>query len=70
MLLSQETEQNNAFAATWVQLEITILSEVHYHTKGSKSERERELPYESTYVWNATYDINEPVYETETESQI
>ena len=60
MLLSQETEQNNAFAATWVQLEITILSEVHYHTKGSKSERERELPYEITYVWN----------ETETESQI
>ena len=39
MLLSQETEQNNAFAATWVQLEITILSEVHYHTKGSKSEK-------------------------------
>ena len=32
-VLSEETEQNNAFAATWVQLEITILSEVRYHTK-------------------------------------
>ena len=70
IVLSEETEQNNAFAATWVQLEITILSEVHYHTKWSKSERERQTPSEITYMWNLTYDINVTVYETETESQI
>ena len=57
IVLSEETEQNNAFAATWVQLEITILSEVRYHTKWSKSERERQTPSEITYMWNLTYDI-------------
>ena len=31
------------FAATWMQLEIIILS---------KSERERQIPYDITYMWN------------------
>ena len=30
------------FAATWMQLEIIILS---------KSERERQIPYDITYMW-------------------
>ena len=33
------------FAATWMQLETLILSEV-------KSERERQIPYDITYIWN------------------
>ena len=33
----------------------------------SKSERERQIPYDITYMWNLKYDINEPIYETETE---
>ena len=39
-----------------------------YHIKGSKSERERQIPYNITYMWNLKYDTNEPMYETETKS--
>ena len=41
----------------------------HYHTKWSQSERERQIPYDITYMWNLKYDTNEPIYETETDSQ-
>ena len=27
-----------------------------YHTKQSKSERERQIPYDITYIWNLKYD--------------
>ena len=47
------------FAATWMQLEIIILS---------KSESERQIPYDITYMWNLKYGINEPIYKTETDS--
>ena len=50
------------FAATRMQLEMIILSEV-------KSERERQIPYDITYTWNLKYDTNEPIYKTETDSQ-
>ena len=36
-----------------------------YHTKGSKLERERQIPYDITYMWNRKYDTNEPIYETD-----
>ena len=49
------------FAATWMQPEITTLSEV-------KSERERQIPYDITYMGNLKYGTNELTYETETES--
>ena len=39
------------FAATWMDLEIIRLR--------SKSERERQIPYDITYVWNLKYNINE-----------
>ena len=48
------------FEATWMQLKIIILS---------KSERERQIPYEITYMWNLKYGTNEPIYKTETDSQ-
>ena len=41
-----------------------------YHTKWSKSERERQIPYDTTYMWNLKYDTNELIYETETDSDI
>ena len=47
--------------ATWVELEILILSEV-------KSERVRQIPYDITYIWNLIYDTNEPIYRKETNS--
>ena len=37
-----------------------------YHTK---SERERQILYDITYMWNLKYDSNEPIYKTETEPQ-
>ena len=40
-----------------------------YHTKWSKSERERQIPYDITYMWNLKYDTNELIYETEIDSQ-
>ena len=50
------------FAATWMDLEMIILSDV-------KSERERQTPYDITYLWNLTYDTNELIYKRETDSQ-
>ena len=45
------------FAATWMKLET--------HTKRSKSERERQIPYDVTYIWNLIYDTNEPFHRKE-----
>ena len=47
------------FAATWVDLEIIILSKV----------RKRKIPYDITYLWNLKHNTNELIYETETDSQ-
>ena len=47
------------FAATWMDLEITKMSEV----------RERQIPYNIIYMWNLKYDTNELIYKTETDSQ-
>ena len=33
-----------------------------YHTKRSKSERERQILYAITYMWNLKYDTDEPIY--------
>ena len=34
-----------------------------------KSERERQIPYDITYMWNLKYDTNEHIYGTEIVSQ-
>ena len=39
------------------------------HTKWSKSERERQIPYDITYMWNLKYGTTESIYSTETNSQ-
>ena len=49
------------FVATRIDLEIIILS---------KSEGERQIPYDITYMWNLKYDANEHTYETKTDPQI
>ena len=35
------------------------------HTKWSKPEREKQIPYDSTYMWSLQYGTNEPIYKTE-----
>ena len=34
-----------------------------YHIKWSKSDRERQIPYDIIYMWNLNHDTNELVYE-------
>ena len=48
------------FAATWMQLEMIILS---------KSETERQIPNDITYTWNLKYGTNEHICDLETDSQ-
>ena len=48
------------FAATWMDLEIII---------SSKSNRERQVSYDITYMWNLKNDTNELTYKTEIDSQ-
>ena len=55
--LSHKKEQTK-FAATWMEPWME-LSEV-------KSERERQIPYDITYIWNLTYGTNEPFHRKET----
>ena len=62
LLLSHETEWNNAICGYMV-------GPRDYHTKQSKSERKRQIPYDSTYMWNLKYYTNQHIYETKTESQ-
>ena len=41
-----------------------------YHTKWSKSDKERQISYDSAYVQNLKKnDTNELIYKTETDSQ-
>ena len=49
------------FAATWMQLEILILSEV--------SQKEKEKYLLMSQMWNIKYGKSEPICKTETESQ-
>ena len=47
------------FAATWMELETLILSEVSQKEKGK---------YRISHIWNLIYGTNEPIYRTETNS--
>ena len=41
-----------------------------YHTKWTKSDRERQISYDITYMWNLKKNnTNELIYKTETDSQ-
>ena len=62
ILLNHKKEWNNAICSN-------MDGPKDYHTKWNKSERERHIPYNITYMWNLNYDPNELMYETETDSQ-
>ena len=59
ILLSHKKNEIMPFTATWMDLEIIILSEVS----------QRQISYDVTYMWNLKYDTNELIYKTETGSQ-
>ena len=40
----------------------------YYHTKWIKSERERQILYDITYMSNLKYNMNEPIYKAEIDS--
>ena len=61
ILLSHKKEENNAICSNLVELEIIVLSEM--------SLRERQIPYDITYMYNLKYDTDELIYKTETDSQ-
>ena len=61
ILLSHKKEWNNAICSNMDKPR-------NYHSKWSKSEGERQIPYDITYMWNLKYDINELIHETETDS--
>ena len=56
-----QKERIMPFAATWMDLEIIILSEVN--------QTEIQISYDIAYVWSLKYDINELIYKTEIDSQ-
>ena len=57
ILLSHQKEQNNAICSDM---------ELETHTKWSKSERERQIPYDITFICNLIYGTNEPFHRKET----
>ena len=62
ILLSHKKEWNTAIC-------INMDGPRDYHTKWSKSDSERQIPYDITYMWNLKYDTNELIYKTEIDSQ-
>ena len=52
ILLSHQKEQNNDICSH-------IDGARNSHIKWSKSERERQIPYDIAYIWNLIYDTNE-----------
>ena len=38
-----------------------------YHTTWSKSGRERQIAYDTTYMWILKYDTNELIYKTDSQ---
>ena len=40
------------------------------YTKLSKSEKERQISNDITYMWNLKYGTNKSIYKTETDLQI
>ena len=56
-----EKDEIMPFAATWMDLEIIILSEV--------SQTEKDKYHGITCVWNLKNDTNELIYKTEIDSQ-
>ena len=62
ILLSHNKEGNNVICSN-------MDGPRDFHTKWNKSGRERQIPYDITYMWNLKCDTKELIYKTETDSQ-
>ena len=62
ILLSHQKEWDNAICSN-------MDGPRDYHTKWRKSDRERQISYDITYMWSLKYDKSELIYKTETDSQ-
>ena len=58
ILISHKKEQNNAICSN-------MNGTRDSHTEWSKSEIERQIPYDITYIWNLIHDTNEPFHRKE-----
>ena len=58
ILLGHKKDKIMSFAATWMQLEIVILSEV--------SQKEKGKYHMISYIWNLKYGKNYPIYKIAT----
>ena len=47
------------FVATWMELEILILTEVR--------QTKTQISYDITYLWNLKYGTDDTIYKTETD---
>ena len=63
ILFSYKNKQNNDI---WSNMYGTRDS----HTKWSKSERERQIPYGITYIWNLIYGTNKPFHRKDLENRL
>ena len=63
ILLGHKKEQNNAIFGN------TDGTKDSY-SEWSQSERERQISYDIIYMWNLKYGTDEPIYRTETDSDI
>ena len=61
ILLSHKKEWNNAICRN-------MDGPRDYHAKWSKSEREIQISYDTTYTRKLKYDTNEHIYEIKTDS--
>ena len=57
---------NECFIWIYVQEWHCYGSSIFSFLRYSKSERDRQIPYDITYMWNLKYGKNDPVYKTET----
>ena len=62
ILLGHKKDQNNAICSNMDGIRDS-------HSKWSKSEREGQIPYAITYMWNLKYGTNELIYKRETDSE-
>ena len=58
ILLSHKIKQNNAICSNMDRTRDS-------HTEWSKSERQRQIPYEITYIWNLTFGTDERFHRKE-----